>query len=117
MKFDELIWQSNFGETFFRDSVGWPVDSIYVPVKFKTPILRVSCLSKTARSSWRAAGDIVQIIGDYRDPDFEGQLLPVPLNVIKLIEFSPTVDGYSLKFIPKPWLDSFELKIESPLTT
>lgn len=51
----------------------------------------------------------------YRNPDFEGQAIAVPLNVMKLLEFSETVSDYSLKFIPKPWIDSFELKIESPL--
>jgi hypothetical protein len=36
--------------------------------------------------------------------------------VLKLVEFSETVSDYSLKFLPKPWIESFELKIESPLS-
>ena len=116
MKFGEKTWSLDYVQTFYRDSVGWPVEPIYVPATFQSPIVRVSCFSATARNSWRAAGDIVQIIGDYRSPDFEGQLIPVPLNVMKLVEFSATVESYSLKFFPKPWIDSFELKVESPLT-
>jgi len=35
---------------------------------------------------------------------------------MKLVEFSETVTDYSLKFLPKPWIESFELKIESLLS-
>jgi hypothetical protein len=114
MKLSEMGWQLVFLETFYRGPVGWPVDPIYIPNTFNTPIARIYCSSQTARSSWRAAGELIQTIGDSRNPDFEGQLVSVPLNVIKLVEFSPTVTDYSLKFLPKPWIDSFELKIESP---
>jgi hypothetical protein len=114
MKLSEMGWQLVFKQTFYRDSVGWPVDPIYIPNTFDTPIVRIYCLSQTARNSWRAAGELIQTIGDSRNPDFEGQSVSVPLNVMKLVEFSPTVTDYSLKFLPKPWIDSFELKIESP---
>jgi len=114
MKFGEVNWRLDFLQTFHRDSVGWPVEPIYIPTTFNTPIVRIYCFSATARNSWRAAGDIVQTIGDYRNPDFEGQSIAVPLNVMKLVEFSQTVSDYSLKFFPKPWIESFELKIESP---
>lgn len=115
MKLSEMSWQLDYLQTFYRDAVGWPAEPIYVPATFSTPIVRIQCSSETARSSWRAAGEIIQTIGDYRNPDFEGQAIAVPLNVMKLLEFSEAVGDYSLKFIPKPWIDSFELKIESPL--
>src|SRR6476620_385422 len=105
MKLSEEGWQLNYVQTFYRDSVGWPVEPIYVPTTFQSPIVRISCFSATARSSWRAAGEIIQTIGDYRNPDFEGQSIAIPLNVMKLVEFSPTVSDYSLKFFPKPWID------------
>jgi hypothetical protein len=113
MKSGEEGWQLDFSQTYSRDSTGWPVEPIYVPATFRSPTVRVSCFSPTARNSWRAAGELIQLIGDYRNPDFEGQAVAVPLNVMKLVEFSPTVGDYSLKFLPKPWIDSFELKIES----
>lgn len=114
MKLDEVQWRLDFLQTFYRESTGWPVEPIYIPAVFTTPIVRLYCFSGTARSSWRAAGEIIQTIGDYRNPDFEGDAIDVPLNVMKLLEFSQTVTDYSLKFLPKPWIDSFELKIESP---
>jgi hypothetical protein len=107
-------WRLDYLETFYRDSVGWSVEPIYIPTFFTTRIVRISCSSEAVRNTWRAAGEIIQVIGDYRSPDFEGQAIPVPLNVMKLVEFSPTVTEYSLKFLPKPWIESFELKIESP---
>jgi hypothetical protein len=106
-------WELHYQETFNRGS-GWPVDPIYIPALLSSQIVRVSCLSKTARSSWRAAGELIQIVGDYRNPDFEGESTSIPLNVMKLVEFTGTVESYSLKFYPKAWIDSFELKIESP---
>jgi hypothetical protein len=112
MKFGDE-WRLDYLQTFDRGSVGWSVEPIYIPTTFTSPIARVSCLPQTARSTWRAAGEIIQIIGDNRSPDFEGQAIPVPVNVTKLLEFSPTVSEYSLKFLPKPWINSFELKIES----
>ena|SRR4028118_507411 len=115
MKLTEVNWKIDYQQTFYRDTVGWPSESIYIPATFNNPIVRVQCSSQTARSSWRAAGEIIQTIGDYRNPDFEGQAIAVPLNVLKLLEFSETVSDYSLKFLPKPWLESFDLKIESPL--
>jgi hypothetical protein len=57
---------------------------------------------------------MIQTIGEYRSPDFEGSAIDIPLNVMKLVEFSQTVENYSLKFLPKPWIDSFKLEIESP---
>jgi len=114
MKLSEIGWQLVFSQTFYLEPAGWNVDPIYIPNILDTPIVRVQCRSETARSSWRAAGEIIQVIGDYRNPDFEGQAILLPLNVIKLLEFSDTVTDYSLKFLPKPWIDSFELKIESP---
>jgi len=114
MKLGEVNWRLDYLQFLSRDSVGWPVEPIYIPVTFNTPIVRVYCFSATARNSWKAAGEIVQTIGDYGNPDFEGQSIPVPLNVMKLLEFSETVSDYSLKFSPKPWRELFELKIESP---
>jgi len=114
MRLGEISWDSVFNQTFYKEGIGWGADAIYIPTTLNTPIVRIHCSSSTARSSWRAAGQIVQIIGDFRDPDFEGQAIDIPLNVIKLLEFSPTVEAYSFKFLPKPWIDSFELKIESP---
>jgi len=114
MRLDEVQWRLDYLETFYRDSVGWPVEPIYIPTEFNSPIVRVSCFSQTARNSWRAAGQMIQTIGEYRSPDFEGSAIDIPLNVMKLVEFSRTVENYSLKFLPKPWIDSFELKIESP---
>jgi len=114
MKLSEIGWQSVFLQTFYRDSIGWPVNPIYIPNTFDTPIIRIYCESRTARDSWRVAGELVQIIGDFRNPDFEGQAVSIPLNAMKLLEFSPTVTDYSLKFLIKPWIESFELKIESP---
>jgi hypothetical protein len=114
MRLGEENWQLVHWQTYSRGSTGWPVETVYIPAALNSPIVRVSCLSTTARSSWRAAGELIQVIGDYRSPDFEGQAIAVPLNVMKLVEFSPTVSNYSLKFLPKPWIDSFELKIESP---
>jgi hypothetical protein len=114
MKLDEIGWQLVFQQTFYRDSIGWPVEPIYIFNTLDTPIVRIYCFSQTARDSWRVAGELIQTIGDSRNPDFEGQSVSVPLNVMKLVEFSPTVTHYSLKFFPKPWIDSFELKIESP---
>jgi hypothetical protein len=116
MRLDEIQWQLDYLETFYRDSLGWPVEPIYIPTEFNGPIVRVSCFSGTARSSWRAAGEIVQTIGNYRSPDFEGQAIAIPLNVMKLVEFNQTVTNYSLKYFPKPWIESFELKIESPVS-
>jgi hypothetical protein len=107
MKLDEENWQLDYLQTFDRDSVGWPVEPIYIPAKFNAPILRVYCFSATARNSCRAAGELVQIIGDYSNSDVEGQAIAVPLNVMKLVEFSPTVADYSLKFFPKPWIQHF----------
>lgn len=114
MRLSESNWELQYLETFCRESVGWPVDAIYIPTTFNSPIVRVTCSSKTARSSWRAAGELIQTIGDYRNPDFEGESIGIPLNVMKLVEFSETVESYSLKFYPKPWIDSFELKVETP---
>ena len=114
MKLSEVNWELVFSETFYREPAGWNVDPIYIPNTLDTPIIRIYCSCETARSSWRVAGELVQTIGDYRNPDFEGQSVSVPLNVVKLVEFSPTVTDYSLKFSPKPWIDSFKLKIESP---
>jgi|GEM_PF-1177583 hypothetical protein len=116
MKLGEADWELKFLQIFSRDSVGLPVEPIYIPSTFNAPIVRIYCFSATARNSWRAAGQLVQIIGDHRNPDFEGQAIDVPLNVMKLVEFSPTVADYSLKFFPKPWIESFELKIESPFS-
>ena len=109
-------WRLDYLQTFSRDSVGWSVEPVYIPTIFTTRIIRISCFSETARNNWRAAGEIIQVIGDSRSPDFEGQAIPIPLNVMKLVEFSPTVTEYSLKFLPKPWIESFELKIESPVS-
>jgi hypothetical protein len=109
-------WQLDYLQTFDREFVGWSVEPIYIATTFTSPIIRVACICETTRNTWRAAGQIIQIIGDYRNPDFEGQAIDVPLNVIKLVEFSSTVTDYSLKFLPKPWIESFELKIESPFS-
>jgi hypothetical protein len=114
MRLSEIGWQLFFSQTFHREPTGWNVDPIYIPNTLETPIIRIYCSSETARSSWRAAGELIQTIGNSRNPDFEGQSVAVPLNVIKLIEFGPTVTDYSLKFFPKPWIDSFKLEIESP---
>lgn len=108
-------WRIDFLQTYYRGTVGWPEIPIYIPARFDTPIVRVYCYSATARNTWRAAGEIIQVIGDSRNPDFEGEAISLPLNAIKLLEFSETVSSYSLKFIPKPWIESFELKVESPL--
>jgi hypothetical protein len=116
MNLGDNDWQLVFLQTYYRDAVGWPVDPIYIPATFHSRILRVYCYSATARTSWRVAGELVQVIGNYKNPDFEGQAITAPLNVMKLVEFSPTVTDYSLKFLVKPWIESFELKIESPLT-
>lgn len=116
MNLGEESWRLDYLQTFYRGSAGWPVDPIYIPARFNTPIVRIYCFSATARNTWKAAGEIIQTIGDYRNPDFEGQAIAVPLNVMKLVEFSETVTDYSLKFLPKPWIESFELKIESPLS-
>jgi len=113
MKLDE-DWQLNFQQTFSQVPAGWYGEPVYIFPTFNTPILRVRCYSESARSSWRVAGELVQIIGDSRNPDFEGGSISLPLNVMKLVEFSPTVTDYSLKFIPKPWIDLFEIKVESP---
>ncbi len=116
MNLGEESWRLDYSQTFYRGSGGWSVEPIYILARFNTPIVRIYCKSETARNTWRAAGEIIQIIGDYRNPDFEGQAIAVPLNVLKLVEFSETVSDYSLKFLPKPWIESFELKIESPLS-
>jgi hypothetical protein len=116
MNLDEASWRLDYSQAFYRGPAGWPVEPIYIPAAFNTPIVRVYCKSETARNTWRAAGEIIQTIGDYRSPDFEGQAIAVPLNAMKLVEFSETVAEYSLKFLPKPWIESFELKIESPLS-
>ena len=116
MKLSETGWQLVFSEPFYGNSGGWSVDSIYIPNTFDTRIVRIYCSSQTARKSWRVAGELIQTIGDSRNPDFEGQSVSVPLNVMKLVEFSPTVTDYSLKFLPKPWIESFELRIESPFS-
>jgi hypothetical protein len=113
MNLGEGSWRLDYFETFSRGSAGWPVEPIYISAAFNTPIVRVYCKSATARSSWRVAGELVQVIGDYSNPDFEGQAISVPLNAMKLVEFSETVADYSLKFLPKPWIQSFDLKIES----
>jgi hypothetical protein len=113
MNLGEREWQINFEQTLLRDSEGWHAEPIYIPTALTTPIIRVYCFSESARSSWRVAGELVQIIGESRNPDFEGDSISLPLNVKKLVEFSPTVSDYSLKLFPKPWINSFELKIES----
>jgi hypothetical protein len=117
MKLDEAVWQLDYLQSFHRDtSTGWVIDPIYIPPTLNTPIVRVSCLSKTARSSWRVAGELVQIIGSDRSPDFEGESISMPLNVLKLVRFPEIVTDYSLKFLPKPWIESFDLKVESLLS-
>ncbi len=113
MKLGEENWRLDFFQFFHRGSAGWSGGPIYVSAKFNSPIVRVCCSSETARNTWRAAGEIVQTIGDSRNPDFEGQAIPIPINAMKLVEFSETVTDYSLKFLPKPWIESFNLKIES----
>jgi hypothetical protein len=115
MRLSEENWQLVYQQTHYQDSAGWRGDPIYIPVLLDSPIIRVACLSETARSTWRVAGELVQVVGDNRNPDFEGEAISLPLNVTKLVEFSPTVGNYSLKLLPKPWIDLFELKIESLL--
>jgi hypothetical protein len=114
MKLSEAEWELVFTQAFYREPVGWAVDPIYIPIELSSPIVRIQCLSPTARSSWRVAGELVQIIGS-RSPDFEGESIIMPLNVLKLVIFPEIVADYSLKFLPKPWIESFDLKIESLL--
>jgi len=115
MNLSEGGWQLDYSETFDRGSTGWDVEPIYISARFNAPIVRVYCFSAAALNSWRIAGELIQIIGDYSNPDFEGQAITIPLNAMKLVEFSETVTDYSLKFLLKPWIQSFELKIESPV--
>jgi hypothetical protein len=59
------------------------------------------------------AGELVQLVGDsHRAADIEGETLTLPLNAIRLISFSSVTTEYSLKFYPKPWIDSFEIQVD-----
>jgi hypothetical protein len=111
MRLDEG-WELIYVQTFYRESVGYPVEPIYIPGIFSNPI-RVHISSATARKSWRVAGELVQLVGDsHRAADIEGETLTLPLNAIRLISFSSVTTEYSLKFYPKPWIDSFEIQVD-----
>ncbi|MEG4863649.1 MULTISPECIES: hypothetical protein [unclassified Microcoleus] len=101
---------------FYRD-VSWEVEPIRFPIDLYLPIALVLVTSPTAKASWRVAGELVQTFGTLWEVDIEGASTVLPLNAWKLISF-PGVEGqeyYSLKFYPKPWIESFEVQIKQSL--
>ncbi|MEG4801585.1 hypothetical protein QUB63_16995 [Microcoleus sp. ARI1-B5] len=112
---DESLWKSVFGQDYYRESIGYQqVEPIYLPGSFASQTLRVRVSSATARNTWRAAGELVQILGQVSGWDFEGETKYLPLNAAKLISFSEFA-GYQLKFYPKYWIDSFQIQIDKYL--
>ena len=113
---DESLWEFVFGQDYYQESIGYQqVEPIYFPGSFSSQILRIRISSATARKTWRAAGELVQILGKHSEFDFEGEVKYLPINAIKLISFSEFT-GYRLKFYPKYWIDSFQIQIDRYLS-
>ncbi|MEG4070926.1 hypothetical protein QUA42_26975 [Microcoleus sp. Pol11C2] len=105
-----------FSGQFYRD-VNWEVEPIRFPIDLYLPLVLVLVSSATAKKSWRVAGELVQTFGTLGELDIEGRSTILPLNAWKLIDF-PEVEGqeyYSLKFYPKPWIESFEVQVRQSL--
>lgn len=107
------MWNTVFLNQFHRES-NWQVEPVYIPGDLAWPALRVRVSSADARSSWRVAGELVQIFGQVAGFDVEGGSSILPLNAFKLIRFPEfeSEEYYSLKFYPKPWIKSFEIQID-----
>ena len=109
---DESLWEFVFGQDYDRESIGYQqVEPIYFPGSFSSQTLRIRISSPTARQTWRAAGELVQVLSRNLEFDFEGEVKFLPLNATKLISFSEFA-GYQLKFYPKYWIDSFQVQID-----
>jgi len=105
-----------FSGQFYRD-VSWEVEPVRLPIDLYLPLVLVLVSSATAKQTWRVAGELVQVFGTLQELDIEGGATVLPLNAWKLINF-PEVEGqeyYSLKFYPKPWIESFEVQIKQSL--
>lgn len=105
-----------FSGQFYRD-VNWEVEPIHFPIDLYLPVVLVLISSVTAKKTWRVAGELVQVFGTLGEVDIEGASITAPLNAWKLINF-PVVEGqeyYSLKFYPKPWIESFGVDITQSL--
>ena len=105
-----------FSGQFYRE-VNWEVEPMRFPIDLYLPVVLILISSATAKKTWRVAGELVQTFGLLEGLDIEGGSTVLPLNVWKLINF-PVVEGqeyYSLKFYPKPWIESFEVQIKQSL--
>lgn len=105
-----------FSGQYYRDA-SWEVEALRFPIDLYLPLVLVLVSSATAKPTWRVAGDLVQVFGTLQELDIEGGSIVLPLNAWKLISF-PEVEGqeyYSLKFYPKPWIESFEVQVRQSL--
>lgn len=113
---DESLWEFVLTQDYYRESLGYQqVEPIYLPGYFDWQTLRVRVSCPTARTTWRVAGELVQVLGINSGFDFEGEVKLLPLNASKLISFSEFA-GYQLKFYPKYWIDSFQIQIDRYLS-
>jgi hypothetical protein len=105
-----------FSDRFHRN-VNWEVEPIYFAIDIYLPVVLILVYSPTAKKTWRVAGELVQIFGTLGEVDIEGGSIILPLNAWKLINF-PEIEGqeyYSLKFYPKPWIESFNIEVRQSL--
>lgn len=107
------MWSLTFSGEFLRD-VNEPVSPAYIPGNLTEILIRVRIFSPYAPTSWRLAGELVQIFEPVSGFDVEGASVILPLNSCKLVQFPliESEDYYWLKFYPKKWIDNYEIQIE-----
>jgi hypothetical protein len=85
---------------------------ILIPQSITQHTVRIYATSFSAKAEWWLAGDLIQLLGDNTNPDFEGSRHRIPLRRITLVNVPLLTSQYRLKFEPAFWLREIAIVIE-----
>jgi hypothetical protein len=105
-------WQSVYNALHSSPSPEEPIGKILIPGNLTQHTIRIFATSFSAKPSWWLAGDLIQLLGDNLNPEFEGSRHRIPLRRIILVNIPVLTFQYRLKFEPPFWLREVAIVVE-----
>ena len=120
----DLLNQDNWNQAYDESRIAqpateaggyYPIAVFEIPIVFQSRVLAVRCLSSTAKSSWRFAGNlkpqVAAPIAGINSPPVEIASIYLQLNRTRLVVLHPYATNYNLVLENAPWLKDLRLTI------
>ncbi|MFN6485438.1 MULTISPECIES: hypothetical protein [unclassified Nostoc] len=93
----------------------YPIPAFEIPIQLEKHILAARCISTTAKSTWRWAGNLIQKIAPpiagINSPLVEAGSYSMKLNRTRLVIFKPYTDTFQLTLEGAYWLKDLRLTL------